>query len=131
MQLSLSDSMVSEFLSGLLAVFALLGVGAAIMLILTSLANKFPFSRLALVLALTPFCLIRFVDRGTESTLFLYAMILVLLGITIDGINYLLMPRAQTKPSANSAAKTDETSASDPEAEEEEKPGMIVWEKAE
>lgn len=125
MQLSISDSMASEFISGLFVVFSLLGVGATIMLLLTGLAKNFPFCRISLVLALTPFSLIRFLERDANSTLFLYAMIVVLLGITIDGINHVLTPRAQHKiPKI-----TVDESASDSD-EEEPNPGMIVWEKA-
>lgn len=131
MQFSISDSMVSQFISGLFAVFALLGVGAAIMLLLGGMAKKFPFCRLALVLALTPFSLIRFLERGANSTLFLYAMIVVLLGITIDGINHVLTPKTVQKKSAK--PKITIKPKSEPEIEEDEEPdsGMIVWEKAE
>jgi len=124
MQLSISDNMVSEFMSGLFAVFALIGVGAAIMLALSGLAKKFPFIRIALVLALTPFCLFRFLENGSVSTLYLYAMIVVLLGITIDGINYVLTPKeAVSKAKPEEAAPKKEEKTSDPT--------MMVWEKAE
>ncbi len=124
MQFSISDNMVSEFISGLFAVFALIGVGAAIMLILSGLAKKFPFTRMALVLALTPFSLFRFLENGSVSTLYLYAMIVVLLGITIDGINYVLMPKeAITKIKPEKAVTEKEEKTSDPT--------MMVWEKAE
>ena len=120
MYFSISDSMVSEFLSGLFAVFALIAVGGILSLVLGSMAKRFPFTRLALVLALAPFSLVRFLDRSGSSTLFLYSMIVILLGITIDGINHLLAPRA-----------ISETKAEEAEEQEEPAPGMIVWEKAE
>ena len=47
MQFSVSDSMISEFFSGLFAVFALIAVGGLIALILGGMARRFPFSRLA------------------------------------------------------------------------------------
>jgi hypothetical protein len=128
MYFSISDSMVSQFISGLFAVFALIGVGAAIMLILSGMAKKYPFCRLALVLALTPFSLIRFLERGANSSLFLYAMIIVLLGITIDGINHVLTPKALPKKAEEPESKAEPKSK--PEAEEPDS-GMIVWEKAE
>lgn len=126
MQLSISESMVSEFISGLFVLFALIGVGAAIMLLLGGLAKRFPFCRISLVLALTPFSLIRFLERDANSTLFLYAMIVVLLGITIDGITHVLTPRSQLK-----TADTTTDKASAVPATEEPGPEMIVWEKAE
>lgn len=125
MQLSISDSMMSDFASGLFAVFALIGVGAALMLILSGLGRKFPFTRLSLVLALTPFSLIRFLERDAISSLFLYAMIAVLLGITIDGITHMLMPKSQAKKS------DPEIKHASNAKKEEPVPGMIVWEKAE
>ncbi|MDF7800772.1 hypothetical protein P4C99_14955 [Pontiellaceae bacterium B1224] len=126
MHLSISDSMVSEFISGLFVVFALIGVGAAIMLLLIGLAKKFPFCRISLVLALTPFSLIRFLERDANSTLFLFAMIVVLLGITIDGINYVLTPRSVPKAPADTADESKEEAVKD-----KSDSGMIVWEKAE
>lgn len=125
MQFSISDNMINEFVSGLFAVFALIGVGAVIMLLLTGLGKRFPFTRLALALALTPLSLSRFLENGTASTVYLYSMIVVLLGITIDGINHVLTPKE--------AARKEEEPEETAEAEQKEKhdPDMIVWEKAE
>ena len=126
MQFSVSDSMISEFFSGLFAVFALIAVGGLIALILGGMAKRFPFSRLAIVLALAPLSLMKFLEHGGSSTLYLYAMIVVLLGITIDGISHLLEPKARSsrkEPESSAEAKQQKT----PEAE----PGVIVWEKAE
>lgn len=129
MQFSISDSMISDFMSGLFVVFALIGVGAFLMLILSGMAHRFPYTRIAIALALAPMSLIKFLGNGADSTLNLYAMITILLGITIDGINHILTPKA--------AARSKEAPASvqDPEpqvvAEDDEEPGMIVWEKAE
>jgi hypothetical protein len=125
MHFSITDSVVSEFLSGLIVVFSLLGVGALLLLILGILIRKFPFTRLSLVLALTPLSLIHFLGHGTVSTVLLFSMISVLLGLTIDGINYVLLPKhVENKPVSVPAHK-------EAEAEEPAKPGMIVWEKAE
>lgn len=128
MQFSISDSMISEFVSGLFAVFALIGVGAALMLLLIGLAKRFPFTRLALVLALTPFSLHSFLENGSVSTLYAYAAIVVLLGITIDGISHLLTPREPAQE-----AEPEKIPAAVPEqrAENISDPNMIVWEKAE
>lgn len=125
MQFSISDSMVSEFLSGLSAIFALVAVGGILSLILGGMARRFPFTRLALVLALAPFSLMRFLDRSGSSTLFLYSMIVILLGITIDGISFVLEPKSAAQPTTE--AETSEEAENDDELD----PGMIVWEKAE
>jgi hypothetical protein len=122
MYFSLSDQLVSEFFSGLLAVLALVAVGSALALVLGGMAKRFPFSRLSLILALSPLSFSRFLESGGNDTLHLYAMIVILLGITIDGISYLLEPRA--RPVAEEARRED------PKEEEETSPGMIVWEKA-
>ena len=117
--------MVSEFLSGLFVVFALVAVGGLVALILGGMAKRFPFTRMALALALAPLSLVQFMERGGNSTLFLYAMLVVLLGITIDGIAYLLEPKEARAATENQSRQAVEEAAPEPE------PGMIVWEKAE
>ena len=127
MQFSISDYMISQFLSGALAVFSLLGIGAILMLLLMGLARSFPFCRLALTLALTPLCLVSFLERSAMSTLYLYAMIVILLGITIDGISHVLTPKqSDNKP------KEQLKFPAEPSAEAEEPdPDTMVWEKVE
>lgn len=123
MYFSISDQMVSEFFSGLLGVLALVAVGSALALALGGMTKRFPFSRLSLILALSPLSFSRFLGYGGNTTLHLYAMIVILLGITIDGISYLLEPRV----------RSDAQQAQSEEAEKvvEPSPGVIVWEKAE
>jgi|GEM_PF-3833264 len=125
MHFTISDNVVSEFLSGLFAVFALIGVGAFLMLLLGRMEERFPFTRLALVLALSPLCLARFLETDGGSILNLYAMIVMLLGITIDGIAHLITPKAVAKAEVAAAEVQEDSSKEQP------KPGMIVWEKAE
>jgi len=126
MQFSISDSMISDFFSGIFSILALIAVGGILSLVLGGMAKRFPFCRLALILALAPLSLIEFLDRNGSSTLYLYAMIVILLGITIDGIAYLLEPKQHIK-----------RATADTEAEEvvedlaEADPSVIVWEKAE
>ena len=122
MYFSISDQMVSEFLSGLLAVLGLVAVGSALALALGGMSKRFPFSRLSLILALSPLSFQRFLQNDANATLHLYAMIVILLGITIDGISYLLEPRARPVIKEAQAEETDD--------EEESSPGVIVWEKA-
>ncbi len=115
--------MVSEFLTGLSAVLALVAVGGFLLLILMGFSKQFPFTRLALVLALTPITLVRFLDGEGNSTLYLYSMIVSLVGITIDGINYLLLPKPAPKPEESAVERK-------PAAGKAES-NVIVWEKAE
>ena len=124
MYFSISDQMISQFLSGLLGVLALVAVGSALALALGAMANRFPFSRLSLILALSPLSFARFLDDGSNTTLHLYAMIVILLGITIDGISYLIEPRVHS-------SGAEQTQSVEAEKAEEPSPGVIVWEKAE
>lgn len=116
--------MVSEFLSGLVVVLALVVVGCTIALVLSGMARRFPFSRLALVFALSPLAFVRFIEYQSDSTLHLYAMIVLLMGITIDGINHLLEPKV--RPAVQDADDEEREAIQ----EDEPQPGVIVWEKA-
>lgn len=124
MQFSISDSAVSEFFIGIVAILALISVGGILSLLLGGMKKRYPFSRLALILALTPFSLIAFLDPAATSTLYLYAMIVILLGITIDGIAFLIEPKTATK--SEPRAKSEKI-----EQTEEADPGVMIWEKAE
>ena len=124
MFISISDEMVSEFLSGLVVVLALVAVGCTIALALSGMARRFPFSRLALVFALSPLAFVRFIEDQGYSTLHLYAMIVLLLGITIDGINFLLEPKARPE------RKETEAETRDTQQQDEPQSDVIVWEKA-
>ncbi len=123
MKINITDQIISEFTSGVVAVLAVIAVGAALSFILRGIARKFPFTRMALVLALAPLSLINFLDRGESTALLLYAMITTLLGITIDGINHLLLPKERPQ-TTHDAVKQEEEIA-------ESNPSVIVWEKAE
>lgn len=125
MQFSISDSMISAFFSGVFAILALVAVGGILSIILKRMVPRYPFCRLALVLALSPLCLIEFLDRNGSSTLYVYAMIVILLGVTIDGIAYLLEPKE-----VDQEAATDDVVVSAEEFNEDD-PNVIVWEKAE
>ena len=123
MYFSISDQMVSDFFSGLLGVLALVAVGSALALALGGMTKRFPFSRLSLILALSPLSFSRFLGYGGNTTLHLYAMIVILLGITIDGISYLLEPRERSDAQQAKAEEAEKVA--------EPSPGVIVWEKAE
>ncbi len=123
MSFNITDQIISQFLSGLFIIFVLVAVGGLLSVVFKTMGKKFAFTRLTLMLALTPLCLMAFLDRSSTATLYLFSMISVLLGITIDGINYLLLPKelpkTAQKPEKSDAEKTDAN------------PEVIVWEKAE
>ena len=123
MNISLTDQMVSQFLSGVIAIFALIAVGATLSALFKAMDEKFTFTRLALIMALSPLSLVSFLDAGYVSSLYLFSMIVALLGITIDGINFLLLPKEVIK--TESKVEKEEASKVEPDS------SLIVWEKAE
>ena len=148
MRFGINDSVISEFLSGLIIIFALIAVGGLIAFFLKKMAERYPFTQLALILALTPISLVHFLDQDTRHLLFTYALIIALMGVTIDGIRYLFDFMAQLRITAELEAERkqlqkaagesgDETGGLQageevPKTEEEEKkPGVIVWERVE
>jgi hypothetical protein len=122
MQITITDQAITTFLSGFGTVTVLVAVGGFLSLVLRGMAQKFPFTRLALVLTLAPYSLVKFLDRGGIDTLYLYAIVIILLGITIDGVNH-LQPREPRRTAPKPKEEND--------AEEESSPDGIVWEKAE
>ena len=122
MNISITDQMLSQFLSGLLTIVVLIVVGGMLSILLKPMNQKFIFTRLALILGLTPLTLINFIDRSSISTLYLFSMLIVLFGITVDGINFLLLPKVRTK----TEPKVEEKDTQEAEPD----PGVIVWEKA-
>lgn len=125
MNVSITDQMVSQFLSGFIVVVLLIAIGGFISMVLHRMARPFPFTRLALILGLAPLSLVNFLEYGGSSTLYLYAMGVAMLGITIDGINHLLLPKEKIVTVSKKAKSEEE------EKEEEPRPGVIVWEKTE
>ena len=127
MNISLTDQMVSQFLSGVIAIFALIAVGATLSALFKAMDEKFTFTRLALIMALSPLSLVSFLDAGYVSTLYLFSMIVALLGITIDGINFLLLPkeRIQAVSMVEKEKEKEEASEIEPDS------SVIIWEKAE
>lgn len=123
MNFNMTDEMVSQFLSGLVPILALIAVGTLLAILLKGMNKRFAFTRLALILALPPLSLIHFLEPSITQSLYLFVMILTLLGITVDGINHLLMPKE--RPAAPPAKK-----AGGVEATAEPEPEVIVWEKA-
>jgi hypothetical protein len=122
MQFTITEQVITTFLSGFGTVAVLVAVGAVLSLVLRGMAQKFPFTRMALVLTLAPYSFAKFLDRGGIDSLYLYAIIIILLGITIDGICHL-----QLREHRQTAPKTKEKK----DAGAEPSPDGIVWEKAE
>ncbi len=128
MNINITDRMTSLFLSGIISVLVLIVVGAILSVVFKKIDKKFVFTRMALIVALSPLTLINFLEQDSASTLYLFAMVAVLLGITIDGINHLLLPKELpkelTKAEVEEAGKAEENEAAT-------EPGVIIWEKAE
>ncbi|MEN8253960.1 MAG: DNA recombination protein RmuC [Verrucomicrobiota bacterium] len=122
MTINIPDQIIREFLSGVIAVLAVIAVGAFLLFILRGIAKKFPFIRMGLVLALAPLSLINFLDSSNSTALLVYAMVTTLLALAIDGIKHLLMPEEQSLPAQNPVKQEEETVESNP--------GAIVWGKA-
>ena len=130
MNINITDRMISLFLSGIISVLVLIVVGAILSVVFKKIDKKFVFTRMALIVALSPLTLVHFLGESSASTLYLFAMVAVLLGIAIDGINHLLLPkelpREVTKAESEVATEAEEN-----EAATETEPSVIVWEKAE
>jgi len=123
MNINIPDQIVSDFSSGVMAVLAVIALGAFLSFILRGIARKVPFTCIGLVLALAPLSLISLLGNSESTALLIYAMIMTLLGFSIDGINHLLMPKEQSRPAQNPVKQEEETV--------EPNPGGMVWEKVE
>ena len=123
MIINIPDQIIREFLSGVTAVLTVIVVGGFLLFILRGISRKFLFTRMGLVLALAPLSLIHFLGNSGSYVLLIYAMATTLLGLAIDGINHLLMPKEQSQPTQNPVNQAEETVESNPDA--------IVWDKAE
>ncbi len=123
MKFYITDEIVSQFLSGLLPILILIAVGASLSVLFKRMRKQFMFTRMALVLALPPLSLIHFLEQETTLPLYLFSMIITLLGILIDGGNHLLIPKERPKPKAEKMAED--------KAADDQEPEVIIWEKAE
>jgi len=118
--------MISQFISGIVPVLVLIVVGAILSAVFKKMDKRFMFTRMALIVALSPLTLVNFLGQSGASPLYLFAMIAVLLGITIDGINHLLLPKELPKAESEDAGEVGKN-----EAATKPGPSVIVWEKAE
>ena len=131
MRLLIGEEMINQFLSGLLIVLLLLSVGFIIATLLRFMAKRHPFSRLGIILATTPLSMLHFIEKGMHTPLLIYAMVMLLLGVTVDAIAYLLEPRSTPDTSVESQSSGTETTSAAAEEEDSPKPNVLVWEKAE
>ena len=122
MNINIPDEIIREFLGGVSAVVAVIATGAILFFLSRRIARKLPFTRMGLVLALAPLSLINFLGNSESTALPIYAMIMTLLGISIDGINHLLLFKDPSPPAQNPEEQEEETV--------EPNPGVMVWEKA-
>lgn len=122
MTIDIPNQIIGGYLGGVIAILAVVGLGALLFYILKIFAEAFPFTRLGIVLALSPLSLFFLTDDRVRAALFIYAMITTLIGIIIDGTNHMLPGR---KPQAypGQSKHDGETDESDPDG--------LVWEKAE
>jgi len=147
MRFGINDIVISEFMSGLIIVVALIMVGGLLEFLLRKMADRYPFTRLALILALTPVSLLHFLDQDTRYLLFTYMLIVATMGVTIDGIRYLFEFRAQLRITAELEAEriqsrrfseepavvVGEVSVQKdaPQPAQDHKPNVLVWERVE
>ena len=133
MQLMFSDETLSRFLSGLLIILILISIGTIIGWLLGKLRKKHPFSRLAIMLALPPLSFIQFISDNQRPAFYIFTMIVLVAGITIDGMAYLLTPKDRTDAedpvTAGAKAETASEQPEDEPVSQTESSGALVWEK--
>ena len=123
MTIDIPDRIISEILTGVIAVLAVVGAGTLLLYILQGIAGKYPFTRLGLVIGLAPLSLYNVLDDRVKAALLIYAMIAALMGFLIDAANHMLSTGKNTETDPGEKKPEETTAASDP--------GGIVWEKAE
>lgn len=123
MKINIPDQTISEFVIGVIAILAIVAVGALLLFILQRSATRFPFFRMVLVVALAPLSLMGALDSQAGFALLIFSILATLLGITIEGISYLSRPKEESVIIGSSPQKNKEDTPSSPDS--------IVWEKAE
>ena len=117
------NELISQFLTGAMAVFAMVAIGGALANIFRAVSKRFAFTRIALVLALPPFCIAPCLDRSSLDTLYLFAFVIVVLGFLIDGSKHLFFPANPENPGPTAQA----AQSAEPDPDER----RMVWEKTE
>jgi hypothetical protein len=107
------NELINQFLTGTISVFVMVLIGGSLAHLLRSINKRFAFTKTALVLALPPLCFSLCVDRGGLSTIYLFAIVVILLGFSIDGIKHLLptgctedeSPPGESRPSGSESGE--------------------------
>lgn len=127
---NITNEMIASFLNGLVFVLLLVLVGSILALILAWMAKRFPFTRIALVITLSPLAFIRLLELADYEFIQKYAMLTTLAGFLIDGIHHLI--RTYLPPQAEVAEAEGQASSNQEEDSSADSPkDSIVWEKAE
>lgn len=114
------NELINQFLTGTIAVFVMVLIGGSLAHMLRSISKRFTFTKSALVIGLPPFCFSLCLDRGGLSTIYLFAIVIILIGYVIDGIKHLLLAwRGEDDVSG--------TPPGEPATESREK--KVIWEK--
>ena len=69
MNISITDEIISQFLSGVLTICAMIMVGGTLALLLRGMNRNFNFTRLSLILGLAPLSLVSFMDPKSVLSL--------------------------------------------------------------
>jgi hypothetical protein len=121
--IDISTQMIGGLLLRVFALLAVIGVGALLSFILQGLAEKLPFTRLVSCIALAPLIFLQLVDEKAIPILLLHAMLAALIGLIIDGANFILLSGQNTDVHPRQEQDDNKSTDSGPDG--------LVWEKAE
>jgi hypothetical protein len=119
MTIEIPDQIISGMLRGVFSVVYVTAAGALLYVLLRKLTRKFPFTRLGTVIALAPLTLFNLLVIPDNTALLVFAMLSSLIGISIDGVNQLLIPKELSRFANNPAEEGNETV--------EFNPRVIAW----
>jgi hypothetical protein len=122
--MEIDNELISNFLTGTLAVFAMVAIGGALANLFSRTRRNHTFTRSALILILPPLCLSLCLPYMMLQVLFPLAAALVIIGFALDGAKQLIIAGKRAKPKPDPLP---------PEQEEDaESDGRTMrWEKAE
>lgn len=122
------NELINQFLTGTVSVFLMVLIGGTLAHLLRSIGKQFTFTKSALAIALPPFCFSLSLDRGSVSTIYLFAIVMILLGYSIDGVKYIMLARrTDGEPSPATSGQSDiaQNNASEDDGKK------VIWEKVE
>lgn len=112
--------LINPFLTGTISVLVMVLIGGFLAYLFRSISSRFTFTRTALVIALPPFCFSLCLDRAGLSTLYLFGILIIMLGFVIDGLRHLL-------PAGRGGDNSVARPSHDNDPDEGEK--RVIWEK--